>query len=127
MRVTAEAWGHLVPPDADVGGGQDRDEDEAQAQPSDGTVAAAMTRNPTTATRRGPEPGDRPPDDQPGEQGACDVDLTTSPPTLRIAETIIYEREVGTHSQARPKSDRSKTGSWLCRRSSPKRCDVHCR
>lgn len=37
----------------------------------------------------------------------CDVDVTTTPPTLRICGTVIYERKVGTYRQTHPKTDRS--------------------
>lgn len=37
----------------------------------------------------------------------CDVDVTTTPATLRICGTLVYERRVGTYRQAHPKTDRS--------------------
>ena len=36
-----------------------------------------------------------------------DLDLTTTPATLRICGTVIYERGVGTYRQEHPKTDRS--------------------
>jgi len=35
-----------------------------------------------------------------------DLDVTTTPATLRICGTIVTEREVGTYRQAHPKTDR---------------------
>lgn len=37
----------------------------------------------------------------------CDIDVTTTPATLRICGTLVYERGVGTYRQAHPKTDRS--------------------
>lgn len=37
----------------------------------------------------------------------CDLDLTTTPATLRICGTVISEKGVGTFRQAHPKTDRS--------------------
>jgi integrase len=37
----------------------------------------------------------------------CDVDVTTTPATLRICGTLVHERKVGTYRQAHPKTDRS--------------------
>lgn len=37
----------------------------------------------------------------------CDVDVTTTPATLRICGTIVTERGVGTYRQSHPKTDRS--------------------
>lgn len=37
----------------------------------------------------------------------CDVDVTTTPATLRICATIVTERGAGTYRQAHPKTDRS--------------------
>lgn len=37
----------------------------------------------------------------------CDLDLTTTPATLRICGTVISEKGVGTFRQSHPKTDRS--------------------
>lgn len=37
----------------------------------------------------------------------CDLDVTTTPATLRICGTIVTERGVGTYRQPHPKTDRS--------------------
>jgi hypothetical protein len=37
----------------------------------------------------------------------CDVDVTTSPATLRIPGTIVSHKGQGTHRQLHPKTDRS--------------------
>lgn len=51
-----------------------------------------------------------------------DLDPTTTPATLRICGTVIYERGVGPYRQEHPKTNRSSRSS-PCRVSPPRRCD----